>query len=82
LIYIYQFFKNEDTDKIRNIFKTSIDMVRNVFVCCVPNKGADITPMLCSFGNDLIKYDIISHIHTKKSLAWNSEYGDKMYNFI
>lgn len=35
----------------------------------VPNRGRDIGPMLTEFNQDILdKYDIIGHVHTKKSL--------------
>lgn len=34
----------------------------------VPNRGRDIAPMLCTFGEQLSRYDYIAHLHTKKSL--------------
>ncbi len=40
-----------------------------VAIQIVPNRGRDIGPLLTVFGNKLVKdYDIIGHIHTKKSL--------------
>jgi FMN phosphatase YigB (HAD superfamily) len=33
----------------------------------VPNRGRDVAPMLCAFGKDLIHYDFIAHLHSKKS---------------
>ena len=48
----------------------------------VPNRGRDIGPLLTEFGHKFVEdYDIIGHIHTKKSLhktnremvaAWNN----------
>lgn len=34
----------------------------------VPNKGRDIGPFLTAFGKTFQQYDLIAHIHTKKSL--------------
>lgn len=34
----------------------------------VPNRGRDMAPMFCTFGEDLRHYDFLAHIHTKKSL--------------
>ncbi|EGY29227.1 Lipopolysaccharide biosynthesis protein, partial [Candidatus Regiella insecticola 5.15] len=33
----------------------------------VPNRGRDIAPMLCEFGDKLMNYDYFCHIHSKKS---------------
>lgn len=34
----------------------------------VENRGRDIAPMFCSFGESLRDYDFIAHLHSKKSL--------------
>lgn len=36
-------------------------------ICRTPNRGRDIAPMLCTFGDDLRRYDVMLHLHTKKS---------------
>ena len=33
-----------------------------------PNRGRDVAPLLCAFGERLKTYDCVCHIHTKKSL--------------
>ena len=40
-------------------------------VTIVPNRGRDIAPMLCAFGAELMNYEFIAHIHSKKSLYNN-----------
>ena len=40
-------------------------------VAVVPNRGRDIAPMFCAFGEALREYDFIAHIHGKKSLYNN-----------
>lgn len=37
----------------------------------VPNRGRDIGPFLTAFGPALLAYDVIGHLHTKKSLDLN-----------
>lgn len=37
-------------------------------IAIVPNRGRDIVPMFCIFGELLQRYDYIAHIHSKKSL--------------
>jgi glycosyltransferase involved in cell wall biosynthesis len=40
----------------------------------VPNRGRDIGPLITEFGHKLVEeYDIIGHVHTKKSLALSDE---------
>lgn len=36
-------------------------------ICRTPNRGRDIAPMICTFGKDLQQYEIMLHLHTKKS---------------
>ena len=38
-----------------------------ITIARTPNRGRDIGPMLCTFGDILREYDVILHIHTKKS---------------
>ncbi len=33
----------------------------------VENRGRDIAPMLCTFGEELSRYDYVAHLHSKKS---------------
>lgn len=37
----------------------------------VPNRGRDIAPMFCQFGDALRQYDYLLHMHSKKSLFNN-----------
>ncbi|MBS0299754.1 MAG: glycosyltransferase [Proteobacteria bacterium] len=37
-------------------------------ITVVPNRGRDIAPLFCTFGEILQHYDYIAHIHSKKSL--------------
>lgn len=34
----------------------------------VPNRGRDIAPLICAFGQELSQYTYVAHFHTKKSL--------------
>lgn len=45
-----------------------LPLIKKLIIKVVPNRGRDISPMICSFNEDLLKYDFIAHIHTKKSL--------------
>ena len=44
-----------------------------------PNKGRDVAPMIVSLGKELIKHDIVLHIHTKKSLHSTKLRGWRRY---
>lgn len=45
-----------------------LPLCRKVDIRQVPNRGRDIAPFLCAFGNELSRYDYVAHLHTKKSL--------------
>jgi len=57
-----------DAQSVREAFSNGLDVVQAVTVENVPNRGADVGPMLCTFGQRLLDYEIIGHIHSKKSL--------------
>ncbi|MDO8894419.1 rhamnan synthesis F family protein [Nitrosomonas sp.] len=40
-------------------------------ITTAPNRGRDIAPLFCIFGEALQRYDYIAHIHSKKSLYNN-----------
>lgn len=50
-----------------------IPKVKHIIVKTVENRGRDVAPLLCVFGQDLLKYDYFCHVHTKKSLFTGSE---------
>jgi len=55
----------QDKEYIEQIFE---NYPAPVDIRIVPNRGRDIGPFLSEFGQELItQYDIIGHIHTKKS---------------
>lgn len=47
---------------------TNLPLCRQVEIRKVPNRGRDIAPLLCTFGDELLRYNYIAHFHTKKSL--------------
>ena len=47
---------------------TGLPHAQHVVVRLVANRGRDMAPMVCVFNRDLAEYDIVAHIHTKKSL--------------
>jgi len=50
---------------------SGLPRLEQLTVSIVPNRGRDIAPMFCAFGNSLKSYDYIAHIHSKKSLYNN-----------
>lgn len=57
----------EALELCRRVF-TGLPRVQKVKVKQVPNRGRDIAPFLCAFGEELSRYDYVAHFHTKKSL--------------
>ncbi|MCX6960803.1 MAG: hypothetical protein NTW91_11120 [Verrucomicrobia bacterium] len=56
----------EALQETRRHFKKFTD--RRVEIRMVPNRGRDIGPLLTEFRGDLQAYEVIGHVHTKKSL--------------
>lgn len=50
-------------------------------ITIVPNRGRDIAPLFCTFGEALQRYDYIAHIHSKKSL-YNSGATDGWREYL
>lgn len=57
----------EGRDVCTNALK-KIKNIANLYVEIVPNRGRDIAPMFCQFGERLKEYDYVCHIQSKKSL--------------
>ncbi|AOJ30642.1 rhamnan synthesis F family protein [Burkholderia metallica] len=59
-------------ESVARVFSTIPNAAR-VDVRVVPNIGRDIAPFVVEFGKEMAKYDVISHIQTKKSLYNNGK---------
>jgi predicted HAD superfamily hydrolase len=59
---------NEDGRKASEQAFRNLPQMGTLRLELVPNRGRDLAPMLCTFGEALLTYDYIAHIHTKKSL--------------
>lgn len=55
-----------DTAHIRSAFSRLPNMA-SLTIERTPNRGRDIAPMVCTFGQPLMQHDIMLHLHTKKS---------------
>lgn len=66
-LYISTIALESEHSVIQQRFKEKVSFLNQCIVKTVPNRGRDIAPLICTFGNDLLQYDIIAHIHTKKS---------------
>ncbi|QRZ21188.1 HAD-IA family hydrolase [Vibrio sp. sp1] len=65
----------------------SLSCVNKVLVREVPNRGRNFGPMLVEFGQELLKYDLFCHLHSKKSLysgrpqtQWADYLGEYLLN--
>ncbi len=47
--------------------RAGLPTLEQLTVKAVPNRGRDIAPFIVEFGPELLKHDVIAHIHTKKS---------------
>jgi FMN phosphatase YigB (HAD superfamily) len=59
--------------------------VNKVKVALVPNKGRNFAPLFVEFGQELLKYDIFGHFHSKKSLfsgKEQTEWADYLFNVL
>jgi lipopolysaccharide biosynthesis protein len=57
-----------DVKAIQSEIEDKLRKVKNIVVESVPNRGRDIAPLIIQFGKRLARYEIIAHIHSKKSL--------------
>lgn len=65
--------KDEDDRRVAVRRIESLPAVGEAVVKVVHNRGRDIKPFLVDFGTDLLRYDYICKIHTKKSLFKGAE---------
>jgi glycosyltransferase involved in cell wall biosynthesis len=70
--------------KARMLRKAVVEYERGkVLIRVVPNRGRDIGPLLCDFAEDIVRdYNIIGHIHAKRSLALNATMGERWREFL
>ena len=47
---------------------SNLPLLGQLKVDIVANRGRDIAPMFCAFGQQLAQYDYVAHLHSKKSL--------------
>lgn len=59
---------NEETSQVCKQSFSHLPRLGQLTITVVPNRGRDIAPMFCTFGEVLQQYDFIAHIHSKKSL--------------
>jgi FMN phosphatase YigB (HAD superfamily) len=58
---------DEIKQKVEKVFK-DIANVQQLKVVVAPNRGRNFGPLLVEFGKELLEYDLMCHVHSKKSL--------------
>ena len=69
--FAFDLFVSVPSDEIRKACEgelAPLPTLSRLKVVVVPNRGRDVAPLFCTFGDELRHYDFLAHIHTKKSL--------------
>ena len=69
--YPYDLFVSTTDEAASQICKDTfsrLPQLGQLTITAVPNRGRDIAPFFCTFGEALKNYDYVAHIHSKKSL--------------
>lgn len=53
-----------------------------VTIRVVPNRGRDIGPFLTAFRDSMLGYDVVGHLHGKRSIGIEGEFGDVWREFL
>ena len=81
-------FVTTPNTKIANAAEKKLSRTQNVNkveVALVPNRGRNFAPLFVEFGQEMLKYDIIGHFHSKKSLfsgKEQTEWADYLFNVL
>ncbi|MCU1736109.1 MULTISPECIES: rhamnan synthesis F family protein [unclassified Pseudomonas] len=65
---LYVSVKDSEGEKVCRTLFTNLEHCNAITVEIVQNRGRDIAPMFCAFGESLKTYDYVAHLHSKKSL--------------
>ena len=60
-------------DDMKVYFQRHLPNMERIKIVRCPNKGRDIAPMICAFGSELAGYDVIAHVHTKRSVQFHKD---------
>ena len=63
---LYVSVPSETEEKIALGFK-QLKKIQHCFITQVENQGRDLAPLFVTFNSQLLQYDYVAHIHTKKS---------------
>ena len=58
---------SDETARWEEYFRRELPNVAAVKAVHTPNRGRDIAPLIVTFGKQLMQYDFIAHIHSKRS---------------
>jgi glycosyltransferase involved in cell wall biosynthesis len=74
----------DDNGKARTLRKATAGYGRGkVSIRVTPNRGRDIGPFLGDFAEDIMRdYDIIGHVHGKRSVAIDAAMGERWREFL
>jgi GT2 family glycosyltransferase/glycosyltransferase involved in cell wall biosynthesis len=56
-----------DPEEVRATFVAGLRNCNGVTVACPENRGRDVAPFLVEFGRKLLAYDLVLHLHSKRS---------------
>lgn len=76
--------QDSEPQAIREAFAQKLTRAQTITVEAVPNRGRDIGPLIIQFGQRLLNYDYVLHIHTKQSLhnARLSTWGTALFDML
>jgi len=79
---LYISITNCNHEKIILQKMSGLERIQKITVVTVQNKGRDVAPMVVTFAKDLMLYDYICHIHTKKSMHAGHEQKNWRYHLL
>jgi lipopolysaccharide biosynthesis protein/glycosyltransferase involved in cell wall biosynthesis len=56
-----------NAEEITQYLRINLPLLNTISLKKTPNRGRDIAPFIIEFGRELLQYDVVAHIHTKKS---------------
>ncbi|MDI6025353.1 rhamnan synthesis F family protein [Corticibacterium sp. UT-5YL-CI-8] len=68
-----------ETEDIRNRLRNDLPHVRTIIIRETPNRGRDIAPFLVEFGKEIAEFDLVLHIHSKRTLHNPAHVGWRRY---
>ena len=69
--FTYDLYISIPENELIDLYETSFDNLpycNSVKISPVVNRGRDLAPMFCTFGDEIVKHDFVAHLHSKKSI--------------